>query len=317
VLEFTAGLVPDRDTANREGPVPGWEPQHAWTGYLDHSEAAVTDLAVHANHATRHTAPLGRDVASPDRAHRITELLARTPRLSADDLQRIHTDTFHAPADRILPRLDALTGLTGAAVGLRDELRGWDRRMQADSALAHRYAVLRASLVAALCRADAFAGLEDGSGLPRVFDPWMSLALRVAVRLESLLAQPPDGFDVAGALAAALETAAAAAPAVWGDRHRLVPLRTGPPGEPPPEWVGASGDRDCVLATSSLPDSDDRFVQAPAARYVWDLSNRSASRWVVPHGTAGSVGSVHVDDQQPLWLHGELVPVPDDDLFPA
>jgi penicillin amidase len=81
-----------------------------------------------------------------------------------------------------------------------------------------------------------------------------------------------------------------------------------------PQRVGASGDRDCVLATSSLPDSGDQFVQAPAARYVWDLADRSASRWVVPHGTTGSAGTEHAVDQQPLWLQGDLAPVPDDDL---
>jgi penicillin amidase len=317
VLEFTAGLVPDRDASNREGPVPAWDGSHAWRGYLQHAKATVTDVAVHANHATRHTSPLGRDFASPDRAHRIAELLAATAELDADDLQRIHTDTFHAPADRILPRLDGLTGLTPHAAALRDELRGWDRRMDVDSALAHRYAVLRAALVSSLCRVDAFAGLAAASEVPRIFDPWTSLALRVAVRLEALLAQPPDGFDVAGELAAALETAAAAPTAVWGDRHRLAVVRIGPGGEAPPAPVAAAGDRDCVLATSSLPDSDDRFVQAPAARYVWDLADRSGSRWVVPHGATGSPGSAHADDQQARWLHGELVPVPDDDLFPA
>ncbi|KRF29810.1 penicillin acylase family protein [Phycicoccus sp. Soil802] len=314
VLEFTAGLVPDRAAANREGPVPGWEPRHAWTGYLDHAEAAVTDVAVHANHATRHTAPLGRDFASPDRAHRIADLLAATPRLDADALQHIHTDTLHAPARRILPRLAGLTGLTEAAAALRDELLAWDCRMDADSALAHRYAVLRAALVGRLCRLDVFDGLATGSGLPRIFDPWMSLALRVSVRLEAFLAQPPEGFDAAAELAAALEEAAAAPEARWGERHRLAPIRIGPPGEQPPDRVGASGDRDCVFATSSLPDSDDLFVQAPAARYVWDLADRSRSRWVVPHGTAGSAGSPHVDDQQPLWLQGLLLPVPNDDL---
>jgi penicillin amidase len=314
VLEFTAGLVPDRAAANREGPVPGWDPQHSWTGYLDHAESAVADVAVHANHATRHTAPLGRDFASPDRAHRIAELLAGTTALDADALQSIHTDTFHAPARRILPRLSALSGLSEAAAALREDLFAWDCRMDADSALAHRYAVLRAALVASLCRVHAFAGLTAGSDVSGLFDPWMSLALRVSVRLESFLAQPPDGFDVPAELAAALETAAAAPDARWGDRHRLVPIRIGPPGEAPPEWVGASGDRDCVFATSSLPDSDDLFVQAPAARYVWDLADRSASRWVVPHGTAGSAGSAHADDQQSLWLHGELAPVPNDDL---
>lgn len=317
VLEFTAGLVPDRAGANREGPVPGWEPRHAWTGYLEHAESDVADVAVHANHATRQTAPLGRDFASPDRAHRITQLLATPALLDADALQRIHTDTFHAPADRILPRLDELDGLSAPAAALREQLRAWDRRMAADSLLAHRYAVLRAALVSSLCRVDAFDGLAAGSDLPRVFDPWMSLTLRVVVRLESLLSQPPAGFDVRTELAAALESAAAAPPATWGERHRLAPLRTGPPGEPPPDGVGASGDRDCVLATSSLPDSDDRFVQAPAARYVWDLADRSRSRWVVPHGVAGSAGSAHVDDQQPLWLQGELATVPDDDLAEA
>jgi penicillin amidase len=314
VLEFTAGLVPERPAANREGPVPGWDPRHAWTGYHDHAVSAVRDVAVHANHATRHTAPLGRDFASPDRAHRIAELLSATERLDADALQRIHTDTVHAPARRILPRLAGLTGLSAPAAALRDELLAWDCRMDADSVLAHRYAVLRAELVASLCRVDAFDGLASRSDLPTVFAPWMSLALRVSVRLESFLAQPPEGFDAPGELAAALETAAASPVAVWGERHRLAPLRMGPPGERPPVWVGVSGDRDCVLATSSLPDSDDRFVQGPAARYVWDLEDRARSRWVVPHGTGGSVGSAHVNDQQGLWLHGELALVPDDDL---
>jgi penicillin amidase len=317
VLEFTAGLVPERLAANREGPVPAWEPGHAWTGYLDHAQASVSDVAVHANHATRHTAPLGRDFASPDRAHRIADLLAATARLGTDDLQRIHIDTFHAPAHRILPRLAGLSGLSGLAAALRDELLAWDCRMAADSALALRYAVLRAELVGALCRLDVFDGLAAGSGLPGVFDPWMSLPLRVSVRLESFLAQPPAGFDVTSELTAALEAAAAAPDGVWGDRHRLVPIRVGPPGERPPEAVGVSGDRDCVFATSSLPDSDDLFVQAPAARYVWDLADRSRSRWVVPHGATGSPGSAHADDQQTLWLCGELVPVPNDDLFPA
>lgn len=311
VLEFTAGLVPDRDPANREGPVPGWDPKHAWTGYLDHTQSPVTDVAVHANHATRHTASLGRDFASPDRARRIADLLASTPRLDADTLQRIHTDTFHAPARRILPRLRGLTGLSAPAAALRDELLDWDCRMDADSPLAHRYAVLRAALVAALGRVDAFAGLAAESDLPGIFAPWMSLGLRVSVRLESFLDQPPEGFDVAAELASALEAAACAPERVWGDRHRLVPIRIGPPGERPPEQVGVAGDRDCVLATSSLPDSEDRFVQAPAARYIWDLEDRARSRWVVPHGTGGPTGSAHAHDQQALWLRGELTAVPD------
>ncbi len=302
VLEFTAGLVPTRHTDNAEGPVPGWDPRHAWTGYAEHSTVTVDDVAVHANHATEQTTPLGRDFASPDRAMRISELLAEVPHLGAGHLQRIHTDTFHAPARRILPRLAGLDGLSTAAVSLRESLLAWDCRMDAESELAHRYAVLRATLVASLCQASEFAGLDVLSDLPRLYDPWMSLPARVTSRLESLLSRPPAGMDVEAELAAALEAAADGPAATWGERHRLAPIRIGPPGEQPPTLVGASGDRDCVLATSSLPQLDDVFVQAPAARYLWDLSDRSRSRWVVPHGTTGAPGSLHAETScAPGW----------------
>jgi penicillin amidase len=314
VLEFTAGLVPQRHADNREGPVPGWDPRHSWTGYAEHRQHRVDDVAVHANHCTTQTAALGRDFASPDRAARIEELLADRQVLDAAALQRIHTDTFHAPAGRILRRLTTLGPLSAAAAALRTELLAWDCRMDADSELAHRYAVLRAGIVSSLCRSPDFAGLADADDLPGLYDPWLSLPLRVAARLESLLASPPSGVDVDAELAVALEGAAAAAAAVWGHRHRLAPVRIGPPQELPPEQVGVSGDRDCVLATSSLPQRDDTFVQAPAARYIWDLEDRARSRWVVPHGADGSPASAHARDQQPLWLHGDLAPVPDDHL---
>ncbi|WP_420876726.1 penicillin acylase family protein [Streptomyces niveiscabiei] len=64
--------------------------------------------------------------------------------------------------------------------------------------------------------------------------------------------------------------------------------------EPPP----LSGDHDCVLCTSAIPGVTDRAARGPVARYVWDLADRSRSRWIVPHGA-----------QLPLWLKGDLAPV--------
>jgi penicillin amidase len=45
------------------------------------------------------------------------------------------------------------------------------------------------------------------------------------------------------------------------------------------------------------------------ARYVWDLADRSASRWVVPFGASGRPGDPHHVDQTGLWAAGELAPV--------
>lgn len=314
VVELTAGRVPVRDAGNREAPVPAWEPGHGWTGWAGHGRAEVADAAVHANHATELTTPHGRDFATPARATRIATLLAEQPVLDVDDHRRIHMDTLHVPGLRLVERTKALTGLSEDASAVREVLLAWDGRMDRDSHDARRYAAFRASLVEQLCATEALSPLASHD-LPAVFDAWMSLPSRVLLRLELLLDDPPGGFDVPTALAEALEAAAAVpAGATWGERHRFVAARIGPPGEELPPGVPVSGDRDCVLATSSMPEAGDIAMQAPAARYVWDLSDRSRSRWVVPHGATGSPGSAHASDQQPLWLDGRLAPVPDGPL---
>ena len=234
--------------------------------------------------------------------------------LDVDDHQRIHVDTVLLPALRLVERTRQLDGLGAQASAVRSQLLRWDGRMDRGSADARRYAALRASLVGQLCATTLLAGLA-GHDLPSVFDAWLSVPSRVLQRLEGLLDDPPPGFDVPAALAQALEAAAQVPPGqTWGDRHGFVASRIGPPGEPPVQPVPVSGDRDCVLATSSVPEAGDIAMQAPAARYVWDLSDRSRSRWVVPHGAAGDTASSHATDQQRSWLEGALVPVPNDPL---
>jgi penicillin G amidase len=317
VLEFTAGRVPVRSPRHRDGPVPLAARDQGWTGYAEHLQAAVADLTVHANHETAQTRPHSRDFAPPDRADRITALLRGRTGLDVDDHRAVHMDTLHAPAGRLLPLLRELGGLGEDAAALRERLVRWDGRMDADSHDAGRYAAWRAAVVRRLCAGEWLADLVRADDLPALFDPWLSVPLRVTLCLERILDDPPTEVDVPALLAAALEEVAAQPSEPWGARHVLVPARIPPPGEAPVTQVAVSGDRDCVLATSSVPDADDAAVQASAARYVWELSDRSLSRWVVPHGTTGSPGSPHHDDQQALWVRGDLVPVPDDDLRPA
>jgi penicillin amidase len=63
------------------------------------------------------------------------------------------------------------------------------------------------------------------------------------------------------------------------------------------------------MSTASLPGLTDVCVRGSAARYAWDLADRSASGWVVPLGASGVLGDPHHHDQLPLWLRGELAPV--------
>ena len=114
VLEFTAGLVPQRHAANSRGPGAGLGP----AARLDRLPRP------HRGHRPRRgrareplprgiPPPLGRDFASPDRATRIADLLAKAPVAGRRRPSRPSTPTpFHAPAHRILPLLAGLGGLS-------------------------------------------------------------------------------------------------------------------------------------------------------------------------------------------------------------
>jgi penicillin amidase len=64
-----------------------------------------------------------------------------------------------------------------------------------------------------------------------------------------------------------------------------------------------------VLSTESLPGVTDASFRGPVARYVWDLSDRAKSRWIVPFGAAGKSDDHNFLSQLPLWAAGELLPV--------
>ncbi|MEV1145718.1 penicillin acylase family protein, partial [Micromonospora sp. NPDC049799] len=104
-------------------------------------------------------------------------------------------------------------------------------------------------------------------------------------------------------------------PSVWGRRHLLRPVHLGVAPEVEAAVaamrarVDLSGDTDCVLATSSTPGVSDECWRGPVARYVWDLTDRRASRWIVPFGASGRPGDPHFDDQLPRWADGRLIPV--------
>ncbi|GGR75609.1 hypothetical protein GCM10010269_13550 [Streptomyces humidus] len=320
LLHRVAGRVPLRAESNGARLAPAWEPGHEWTGWHEMPRAGLTDgVAVMANQRGVAT-ELGVEFAAPHRADRIRALLAQRRRWSASDMPALHTDTYLASAAPLLDRLSALEGLTGPAADLRERLLRWDRRMDADSRDAARFATLRSALVRRLAAHPAFAGLTTPPAYPEVFLPWLALLPRVGFALEHLLrARELYGIDRQRLLREAVEetaeTFAAQPDARWGDTHRLAPWRALPdpsgeaPDAPVPEAPALDGDHDCVLCTSAVPGWTDLAARGPAARYVWDLARREDSLWVVPFGASGLPGHPHHHDQLPLWLEGELAPV--------
>ncbi|MGN9755499.1 penicillin acylase family protein [Streptomyces sp. SD31] len=313
LLHRVAGKVPVRAEANRVRLVPAWEPGHDWQGWHETPRGGLTDgIAAMANQRGLAT-PLGVEFAPPHRADRITELLGEKELWSAADMPAIHMDTQLASAAPLLDLLSSVGTLTPEAARIRRTLLAWDRRMDANSEAAAVYAAVRGAVVRRLAAHPAFTALTVPPAYPEVLLPWLSLVPRVGFALEHLLGakalEETYGIDRAEAVRAAVEDVAAQQPTgAWGDTHRLAPWRataaTTPYDEP-----ALSGDHDCVLCTSAVPGLTDLSARGPAARYVWDLADREASRWVVPFGASGIPRSPHHRDQLPLWLKGDLAPV--------
>ncbi|MFC8095530.1 penicillin acylase family protein [Streptomyces sp. NPDC057301] len=312
LLHRVAGKVPVRSEANRTRLVPAWQPGHDWRGWHETPRGGLTDgIAAMANQRGL-AAPLGVEFAPPHRADRITALLGEQDHWSAADMPAIHMDTQLASAEPLLGMLRALGTLTPEAARIRRTLLAWDRRMDADSVAAAGYAAVRGAVVRRLAAHPAFAALSAPPAYPEVLLPWLALLPRVGFALEHLLrAEELYGIDRAEIVREAVEEVAAATAGqltgTWGDTHRLAPWRALPTGAY--DGPGLSGDHDCVLCTSAVPGLTDLSARGPAARYVWDLADREASRWVVPLGASGISASPHHRDQLPLWVGGDLVPV--------
>ncbi|NUR95454.1 MAG: GNAT family N-acetyltransferase, partial [Kribbellaceae bacterium] len=251
------------------------------------------------------------EFAAPHRADRIRELVNARTDWSVDDMPAIHRDTYLGSAGSVLDLLAGLVDLSPEAVALRNELLGWDRRMDADSTTASSYAALRKALIARLT--DHFTVLENAD-VADIFTPWMDPLTQVSYALENLVATDLIPQINVGWLAReALEEVAANSPRPpWGETHQLSPLHAlrGPVFAPHEEPIdlGLSGDHHCVMSTSSMPGLTDVCIRASAARYAWDLADRSASRWIVPLGASGVLGDPHHHDQLPLWLNASLAP---------
>ena len=211
VRHFVAGLVPERNHANRRTPVPARNSAYSWTGICAPLPSFdVTHTAVSANDRDAGGGDaVAMEFAPAHRARRIRQLLeARTGPHTADSMQAIHSDTLLGPWPQYRALLGTLDGgsLSPAAVRLRAQLLAWDGRMDAGSTDAAVFATWRGLLVREIARHPALAPLAGPTGYAPVFGPWLSAASRVGFALETLLVRGSElGISPDAAAAAALE----------------------------------------------------------------------------------------------------------------
>ena len=136
---------------------------------------------------------------------------------------------------------------------------------------------------------------------------------RVAAALDGWIAADDRRFLAPGQTwaDAAREALAAALAEVgdrrWGDLHSFSPLVLGTSQRL--RLGSVAGGSQCVMATNQVGGVSTAALVGSTARYLWDLSDRSRSGWVVPMGAHGDVEHPHGGDQFDAWRTGQLFPV--------
>jgi penicillin G amidase len=317
-----AGPAPIRNNHRGDHPVPGWNGEYKWEGFVPFEELPKNFDPEEGHITSANEAPETDHVPIPGgylpdyRKDRIEDLLRKTNKHSLETFRTIQGDLYCAPAHALARRLARLDPPPYAPGWLTRELAAWDGHLSAES---RPGAVVRVALEVLLRRV-AVALPRTDSPLPTGAEIYLTdLVPKLLKRLDDL----PEK-----ALKQALEEAVeilkefcGSDPAgwSWGALH-VVDLRH-PLGivralrgvlNRGPYQIG--GDANTVRLAAFRSGGSERpsfgpVTTGPNYRFVVDTSDWRRAWSVVPPGQSGHPASTNYDDQIGLWLNVRYRPM--------
>ena len=324
-----AGAIPVR-AAGQQGlaPVPAGGPERDWQGIIPFDRMPMlfnppAGFIVTANNkvvADSYPYPISWDYADPYRAQRITELLAATPHVTLNDMQRMQADVYSLPAVALRPYLLTIKPENRLQERALAQVRRWDLRFTPESPGATVYFAWYGALIP-----DVY-GDELGEELMNQF---RITAVNQTPRLIEMMADPRSPWFDDKRTPAKVETrddivqrAFRDAVALlsqrlgndptqwqWGKLHRVVFTHQpfGNSGIPPlmklfnggPVPVGGEG----FTVSSAAPAFRNPYVSrfGSSQRLIVDLGDLGRSLVVNSTGQSGLLFHRHRADQIPLW----------------
>jgi penicillin G amidase len=331
----TPGRVPIRAQGNGQMPVPGWNGEYEWQGFIPYEELPALlnpekGYIVTANHAVVDEAYpyfIASDWADGDRGLRIEQMIATIiadgGKIGAADFATIQFDGRSLPAETYIPLLNTLRSDDAQTQAALDTLRAWDLQETTDSVGATLFELFYTHLHyniladeigeenvdAITCRDILFFQLAADPS-----SPWWDdvTTPEIETREDILLQSVVDGIawleeNVGGEMDEW----------TWGTIHTITFADgvLGASGVAPIEGLfnrgpfPVAGGADLVNA-NNWRRSEPALVRAhPSMRMIIDMSNFAANQAVLPTGQSGHTNSPHYDDQMPLWLVGEYHPM--------
>jgi penicillin amidase len=310
IAKVMSGRIPRRRNADAGAvPLPGWDPQHDWDGFLDPEDlprevdpadgfiAAANEDVNHLADATVVTLAM-----PPYRARRIAELLMTRHDWTVTDFQHMQMDCVSPQAQRFLEVLRPLL----ADDRRFDTLLRWDGTYEDDSQAAAWFdAFYRALIEEALTRACGAAGrflIEETAFVAAHFG-----------LLDDVLLNPDsawhdqDGRDAA--LRRAANSALATLPSKLRDRQPLVMRHILLHGRAP-SWLGFDhaqlslrGGRATIHQSQTLRSGGRKFSVGPSFRMVTNLAD-AAIHTTLPGGPSDRRFSRWYDSGVADWWSG-------------
>jgi penicillin amidase len=329
-----ASRVPIRAHGSGLTPVPGWDGEHEWTGYVPFDEMPQALNPPDGYIVTANNRVVGADYPytlttewlSSWRAARIAQMIVARARNSLEDCAAMQTDLYSLPAERVIPHLLRLTPRDAAEAGALEILRTWDKRLTPDSVAATIYEGVVSHLIQRALgewlgpeghafRVQSFGDYPTSPFYDHVFD------LMIAALDKGSASWMPDRTAT---LQQALRDTLAdlerrfgpdTADWRWGRlcrltfRHALGEVRPlaaffnrGP--------LAFGGDGHSVRQADFVPTWPPGPVHIiPGYRQVFDLADWDRARALVVPGQSGHPASRHYADLVRPWLRGELVPL--------
>jgi penicillin amidase len=321
--------IPLRKSGEGWLPAPGWTGAYDWKGAIPFAELpqATSPATGHFVSANNKIVPdsypyfLSRGWDLPNRAERITELLAATPRQTPAASAAIQSDTLSLAARRLVPLMTRIAPESEAARDAIGRLHGWDFRMDADQVAPLIFTAWLRAFAHDMFRAhlgEAAAAYWDLK--PQIIEPvltahpeWCARPGQPATSCDALLGATLDAA-LAGLKAS---YGADMADWTWGRAHiavfanpvwsRIPVLR---------DWIDigvpTGGGFDTVnRGSTTIRDDAHPYEQRFGAglRIITDLAAPTDSRMIAVPGQSGNPLSTHFADLVERWRRFDwLVP---------
>ena len=331
----TRGKLPVRSKANGWLPVPGWTGEHEWQGMVPFEEMPnlhqpKQGYIVTANNKViddSYPHYIALEFAPGFRANRIQERLMGLEKATVSDMAAIHNERVSIPGSSFAQLASSITTSDKLAERAKSILMNWDGVVSKESVAATIYNSFRDNLVKLILTPylgslseEAFGSLGRGgpAHVGRLKSKFHSM---IEVDDRRLL---PEGSDWISQMDIAFSDTVNGLKErlgsdisnwEWANVHQTRPVHPLSAVFPEiseqlnPPSVPMGGDADTPHAASYAMAEPFTVIGMSVARYIFDLSDWSNSRWIVPLGSSGHPGSEHYADQSQIWGDVDYIPM--------